>query len=48
MNQRIRTFRKVSKTKKTVVPTFVTPNGLLDNVYSRRLPRIVVGDDLFV
>lgn len=48
MNLRIRTFRKVSKTKKTVVPTFVTPNGLLDNVYSRRLPRIVVGDDLFV
>jgi len=48
MNQRIRTFRKVTKTKKTVVPTFITPNGLLDNIYSRRLTRNVVGNDLFV
>jgi len=47
LEQRVRTFRKVSKTTKSINTTFITPNGLTDNMYSRRIPRQVVGDDLF-
>ena len=48
MTQRLRTFKKVTKTRKSVVPTFITPNGLLNNIYSRQIARTVTGDDLFV
>ena len=47
ISQRLRTFRKVTKTRKTLVPVFITPYGLLDNAYSRRMPRQVIGDQLF-
>lgn len=47
MNRRMRTFRKVTKTKKSLVPAFITPNGLVVNMYSRRLFRQVTGEDLF-
>lgn len=46
-NRRIRIFRKVTKTRKTLLPTFITPNGLLDNSYARKLSREVKGDQLF-
>ncbi len=46
--RRLRTFRKVTGTNKTLVMTFVTPHGLYNNVYSRKITRQVVGDDLFV
>lgn len=48
VEQRIRIFKKVTKTRKSVVPVFITSLGLYDNMYSRRIPREVKGDDLFV
>lgn len=45
--RRLQIFRKVTKTRKTLIPAFVTPNGLYDNSYARRIQRQVVGDDLF-
>ena len=48
LNRRMRIFRKVTKTKKSLLPTFITPNGLLDNRYARTLSREVKGEDLFV
>ena len=47
LNRRIRTFKKVTKTRKSLVPTFITPNGLLNNLYARRIPREVTGSHLF-
>lgn len=48
IEQRIRIFKKITKTRKRVVPVFITSQGLADNMYSRRIPREVKGDDLFV
>jgi len=47
LSRRLRIFRKITKTKKSLVTTFITPNGLLDNVYARRIVRDVTGDMLF-
>lgn len=47
LQQRMRTFRKVTKTRKTLIPTFITPFGLQDNMYSRRITRSVTLDHLF-
>ena len=47
LQQRMRTFRKATKTKKTLIPTFVTPNGLVSNMYARRMARTVTSDGLF-
>ena len=47
LNQRMRVFRKVTKTKKSLLPTFITPNGLLNNMYARKIPRQVKGSQLF-
>lgn len=47
LNRRLRIFRKVTKTRKTLVPVFITPNGLFDNMYARRIPREVTGNHLF-
>ena len=44
---RMRIFRKVTKTRKSLLPSFVTPNGLLDNMYARKISREVKGDALF-
>lgn len=48
LEQRMRIFKKVTKTRKSVVPVFITSQGLADNMYSRRIPREVKGDDMFV
>lgn len=45
--QRMRVFKKVTKTTKSLIPTFVTPYGLYNNAYSRKVPRQVTGNDLF-
>jgi hypothetical protein len=45
--RRMRIFRKVTKTRKSLLPAFITPNGLLDNMYSRKVSREVKGDALF-
>ena len=47
VQRRMNLFRKVTGTKKTLVPVYVTPFGLTDNMYSRRLPRQVTADALF-
>lgn len=45
--RRMRIFRKVTQTKKSLLTAFITPNGLLDNMYARKIPREVKGDALF-
>jgi hypothetical protein len=44
---RLKVFKKVTKTTKTLIPTFVTPHGLYNNMYARKINRQVTGDDLF-
>ena len=44
---RLKVFKKVTKTAKTLIPTFVTPHGLYNNMYARKINRQVTGDDLF-
>lgn len=48
LEQRIRIFKKVTKTRKSIVPVFITSQGLANNMYSRKIPREVKGDDLFI
>lgn len=47
MNRRQRIFKKVTKTRKSVTSVFITPNGLLNNAYSRQAARQVTGNQLF-
>lgn len=47
LEQRVRIFKKTTKTRKSIVPVFITSQGLANNTYSRRIPREVRGDDLF-
>ncbi len=47
MNRRQRIFKKVTKTRKSITSAFITPNGLLNNTYSRQVIRQVTGDQLF-
>ena len=47
LSRRLRIFRKATKTRKSLVTTYITPNGLMDNVYARRIVREVTGDRLF-
>ena len=44
---RLKVFKKVTKTTKTLIPTFVTPHGLYNNMYARKINRQVTGYDLF-
>ncbi len=44
---RLKVFKKVTKTTKTLIPTFITPHGLYNNMYARKIGREVKGDDLF-
>ena len=43
----LKVFKKVTKTTKTLIPTFVTPHGLYNNMYARKINRQVTGNDLF-
>ena len=45
--RRLKIFKKVTKTNKTLIPSFVTPFGLYNNMYARKITRQVTGDDLF-
>lgn len=47
LEQRMRIFKKITKTPKSIVPVFITSHGLANNMYARRIPRVVQGDDLF-
>ena len=44
---RLKVFKKVTRTTKTLIPTFITPHGLYNNMYARKISRQVIGDDLF-
>ena len=44
---RLKVFKKVTKTTKTLIPTFLTPHGLYNNMYARKIIRQVIGNDLF-
>ena len=44
---RMRTFRKVTGTAKTLTTTFVTPLGLKDDMYARKCGRQITADELF-
>lgn len=48
LKRRMSVFRKVTKTRKTLTPSFITPNGLFDNMYARRVQRVITADDLFM
>lgn len=45
--RRMEIFRKVAKTRKTLVPVYITPFGLLNNAYSRKVMNSITLDDLF-
>lgn len=47
IQERIDLFKKVTKTKKSVVPVFVTSCGLRNNAYARKITRSITMDDLF-
>ena len=47
LNRRIQTFKRVTKTRKSVTPIFITSQGLYKNQYGRQIVREVKGDDLF-
>jgi AAA+ ATPase superfamily predicted ATPase len=47
VEQRLRTFRKVTNTKKSFSIVYVTPFGLLNNMYARKVNKQVTADDLF-
>ena len=48
LEQRMRIFKKITKTRKSIIPVFITSQGLANNMYSRRIPREVKGNDLFM
>lgn len=48
VQERIRIFKKVTKTRKSIVVTYVTPQGLYDNMYARKIVRQITGNHLFV
>lgn len=48
VEQRLRTFRKVTKTKKSFSIVYVTPFGLLPNMYARKVHKQITADGLFM
>ena len=47
IQDRLRTFKKATKTRKTIVHAFITPQGLANNMYARKAGRQVTGEVLF-
>ena len=47
VEDRLRTFRKVTNTKKSFSIVYITPFGLSNNMYARKVNRQVTADDLF-
>lgn len=47
MQNRIDTFKRETKTKKSVVPVFITSYGLRNNPYARKIPQSITMDALF-
>ena len=47
VQERVKLFQTVEKTKKSVQVVFVTPHGLHNNTYARKIKKQITGDDLF-
>ena len=47
VEQRLRTFRKVTGTKKSFSTVYITPFGLYNNMYARKVNKQIIADDLF-
>jgi AAA+ ATPase superfamily predicted ATPase len=47
VEERLRTFRKVTNTKKSFSIVYVTPFGLYNNMYARKVNKQITADDLF-
>lgn len=47
IQQRLRTFQKVTNTQKSLISTFITPFGLTNNAYSRRVGKQITGAEIF-
>ena len=47
VEQRLRTFRTVTGTKKSFSIVYITPFGLYNNMYARQVHKQVTADDLF-
>ena len=47
VDERLRTFKKVTNTKKSFSIVYVTPFGLYNNMYARKVNKQVTADDLF-
>lgn len=48
VEDRLRTFRKVTDTKKSFSIVYVTPFGLYNNMYARKVNKQITADDLFM
>lgn len=47
LQQRSRIFQKMTNTKKSLVPIFITSQGLYNNMYARKITKQITIDDLF-
>lgn len=47
VEQRLRTFKKATKTTKTLSPVYITPQGLHANMYARKAKQQITADHLF-
>ena len=47
IQERIEIFKRVTKTRKSVVPVFITSFGLSDNAYARKIARSIEMNALF-
>ena len=47
VEQRLRTFRKVTGTKKSFSTVYITPFGLYNNMYARKVTKQIIADNLF-
>ncbi len=47
VEQRLRTFRKVTGTKKSFQTVYVTPFGLYNNMFARKVNKQITADNLF-
>ncbi len=47
VEQRLRTLRKVTLTRKSFSIVYVTPFGLYNNMYARKVNKQITADDLF-
>lgn len=47
VQDRLRIFKKVTKTTKSLMLAYITPQGLFNNMYARKIPRQITSEHLF-